>query len=213
METDNDKPIAREPWQKLLAGDAGAPPATTDARIRAAARRAVRPRAARWVLPASLAASVVLAVWMVQWQWGGAPQPAVIRESDRLAEPPSAAADEAGEPAPLPERPAMEKRAPAPAAAEAPAAGIPRQDDAPDLASFAAPPPAAAAAGKTEPEKARTASGALRESAAGQRPPEEWYADIQALRAEGRNEEAESELRRLEAAWPGWLERHHPQDH
>jgi len=81
------------------------------------------------------------------------------------------------------------------------------------MASSAAAPPATAVTGKVEPENARAPFGALRESAAGRRPPEEWYADIEALRAEGRIEEAESELERLETAWPGWLERHHPQDH
>jgi hypothetical protein len=42
------------------------------------------------------------------------------------------------------------------------------------------------------------------------RSPEDWYASIEELRAAGRNEEADSELERLEAAYPGWLEKNHP---
>jgi len=36
--------------------------------------------------------------------------------------------------------------------------------------------------------------------------PEQWYAQIEELRAAGREAEAEAELRRLEQAFPGWLE-------
>jgi hypothetical protein len=52
----------------------------------------------------------------------------------------------------------------------------------------------------------------LEESAAVSRDPEEWYEEIKALRAAGRIEDAEAELDRLEAAWPGWLEKNHPQN-
>jgi hypothetical protein len=52
---------------------------------------------------------------------------------------------------------------------------------------------------------------ALAESRAEPRTPEEWYERIEALRAEGHDQEAETELERLEAAWPGWLEKNHPQ--
>jgi outer membrane protein assembly factor BamD (BamD/ComL family) len=38
--------------------------------------------------------------------------------------------------------------------------------------------------------------------------PEAWYAAIEKLRAQGRLEEAERELERLEKAYPGWLEKH-----
>jgi outer membrane protein assembly factor BamD (BamD/ComL family) len=44
----------------------------------------------------------------------------------------------------------------------------------------------------------------LKESST-ERTPEEWYAEIEALREAGRIEEAEAELTRLEAAHPGWL--------
>jgi hypothetical protein len=46
---------------------------------------------------------------------------------------------------------------------------------------------------------------------AGPRPPEDWYADIEALRAAGRHQEADAELERLEATWPGWLEKNRAQ--
>ena len=59
---EDETPFPREPWQKLLADAADGPPETTDARIRAAARRDLAPRGLRWWLPASLAASFVLAV-------------------------------------------------------------------------------------------------------------------------------------------------------
>ncbi len=42
------------------------------------------------------------------------------------------------------------------------------------------------------------------------RTPEAWYAKIEALRDAGRIEAAEAELKKLEAAHPGWLAKHHP---
>ena len=38
------------------------------------------------------------------------------------------------------------------------------------------------------------------------------HAEIEALRADGHIEEADAELARLEAAWPGWIEKNHPQN-
>jgi len=38
--------------------------------------------------------------------------------------------------------------------------------------------------------------------------PESWYAYVEKLRAEGKVEEADRQLLRLEKAHPGWLERH-----
>ncbi|MEX2050489.1 MAG: hypothetical protein WD944_04525 [Steroidobacteraceae bacterium] len=93
MEKDDNTPFTREPWQQLLQDRADAPPETTNARIRASARRALAPRAARWCLPASLAASFLLAVLLVQWQYGDGEAPAVVTESDLASpeaiEPPS----------------------------------------------------------------------------------------------------------------------------
>ena len=81
-EKDDTTPFPREPWQRLLADDGDGPPETTDARIRAAARRDLAPRGRRWWLPASLAASFVLAVFVVQSQLGTLRVP-VRSESDR----------------------------------------------------------------------------------------------------------------------------------
>ena len=81
-EKDATTPFPREPWQRLLADDGDGPPETTDARIRAAARRDLAPRGRRWWLPASLAASFVLAVFVVQSQLGTLRVP-VLSESDR----------------------------------------------------------------------------------------------------------------------------------
>jgi len=62
--------VPREPWKRLLEASADGPPETTDARIRAAARRDLAPRGQRWWLPASLAASFVLAVLIVRSEFG-----------------------------------------------------------------------------------------------------------------------------------------------
>lgn len=83
-EKDDTTPFPREPWQRLLDDAEGGPPETTDARIRAAARRDLAPRFHRWWLPASLAASFVLAVFVVQSQFGTLHVP-VARESDHGA--------------------------------------------------------------------------------------------------------------------------------
>jgi outer membrane protein assembly factor BamD (BamD/ComL family) len=50
------------------------------------------------------------------------------------------------------------------------------------------------------------------ESHARLRTPEEWYADIEALRAAGRFEEADAELAGLKAAYPDWQPRQEQQD-
>ncbi|MDP9197914.1 MAG: hypothetical protein M3O07_01700, partial [Pseudomonadota bacterium] len=78
MATEEDKPVDREVWRRLLEEGSDAPSALTDARVRAAARRALAPHAKRWWLPASLAASLLLAVLVVQWQYGEQGPPAVL---------------------------------------------------------------------------------------------------------------------------------------
>ena len=83
-EKDDTTPFPREPWQRLHEDASDGPPETTDARIRAAARRDLAPRGRRWWLPASLAASFVLAVFVVQSQFGTLRVP-VARESDHGA--------------------------------------------------------------------------------------------------------------------------------
>jgi len=81
MTQTEDKTVDREAWRRLLDGEGEGPPELTDARIRAKARHAITPRTGRWLLPASLAASMLLAVVLVQQQYQtGAP--ATVAESD-----------------------------------------------------------------------------------------------------------------------------------
>jgi len=70
-EKDIKAPFPREPWKRLLEDSADAPPETTDARIRANARKALVPHGARWWLHAGLAASFVVAVVLAQTMFGG----------------------------------------------------------------------------------------------------------------------------------------------
>lgn len=80
MDPRNDEPFDREAWRKLLGTDTGAPTRDMDRRILAESRRTLAPRVARWWLPASLAASLLLAVLLVQRQLAVAPAP--VSESD-----------------------------------------------------------------------------------------------------------------------------------
>lgn len=220
MKTEDDAPIAREPWQRLLRERYDAPPEVTDARIRAAARRALAPRPSRWWLPASLAASVLLAVMLVQWQYGDDRLPAYVTESDVAAPPSTApeAADAAASTAVADESAALTNESAlrtekvpamdgyvAPQSARPPLLDLPQQ---------AAPVQEAVPAAPERAEEARSFGklGALKESEAAARDPEEWYREIEALRTAGHIEEADAELARLEAAWPGWLEKNHPQN-
>ena len=240
MEPDQDQPIAREPWQRLLRERYDAPPEVTDARIRQAARRALAPRPSRWWLPASLAASVLLAVMLVQWQYADDRAPAYVNESDVAAPMRAApvakdagavAADEGTTDALESAGRAREARqAPATGAAVAPPSvppplmELPAYDSAPAASAeretavtgitAGAPAQAVAPARSAPTAESRSLGklGALKESAAAPRDPEEWYEEIEALRAAGRIDDAEAELARLETAWPGWLEKNHPQN-
>ncbi|MGH8130098.1 MAG: hypothetical protein ACRES3_04500 [Steroidobacteraceae bacterium] len=250
MEKDKDQPFAREPWQRLLQDRADSPPEMTDARIRAAARRALAPRAARWWLPASLAASLLLAVLIVQWQYGDSDIAPIVSESDLAARarmpnggehdaaavadsssmesvPNAQPARQAQVPRAEPDL-AEEEFAPEPsarvggperdlkAASEVPAeeAGELAPPPVMDLPAQGAPAAAAQAEaareGKLHAEARPDAppGAAYTQTAAKLRKPEEWYAEIEKLRAAGRIEEANRELERLKAAHPGWLERH-----
>jgi hypothetical protein len=239
METQDDKPIKREPWQRLLRERYDAPPEVTDARIRAAARRALAPRPARWWLPASLAASVLLAVMLVQWQLGDDRAPAYVTESD-VAGPmgvapqavdaakdadasDEAAAQSAGSAREVREAPAVRSEV-APPSTPPPLLELPAYDAPPELArereapttaiNTSGPAREAASAAPARVEESRNLGklGSLQDSAAVPRDPEQWYAEIEALRADGHIEEADAELARLEAAWPGWIEKNHPQN-
>lgn len=217
MMQDDDTPIDRDAWRRVLQRGAGEPPRATDERIRAEARRALAPHTRRWWLSASLAASLLLAVLVVQWQYEQIGAPEAVTESDVA--------------------PTAENAAPA--AAEELSVTAPTAELAPSAAPAAAAPPAPAAAGKTAPvampareaeqraEPAEFAAPALQAESAPatgiarsapvqtraasvdeRMTPEQWYARIEELRAAGRNEEADTEQRRLEEAHPGWLERH-----
>ena len=245
MEEKDGRMIAREPWRRLLQRGADAPPETTDARIRAAARRPLAKHPARWWLPASLAASFVLAFMLVQSQFGEKPAPASVGEPG-VAEPGlrarrEPARDAAADAYTLPER--NDQGAPAEAVldrappAESPAGGLwagPRSQPAraPEVERPAEQESAAAAAGadgdaaaskelhnttvtgsrqhesKLETTTPVTGVTATAVSATRYRSPEAWYAAIEALRADGRTEEADRELEQLEKAHPGWVNEH-----
>ena len=187
-----------------------------DQRILAEARRALMPRVARWWLPASLAASLLLAVLLVQWQLADNSPPAHMTESDVLLEPAPVAVDQAAPP------PAVDMPADARESAEAPVSSAPQPaSKSPDLRERRAEVQATMAAPvqkRTEelPQTAAESAGALsnvmsRESYAESRTPEQWYADIEALRKSGRIEEANAELARFKSKYPDWLEHHqHP---
>lgn len=250
MDPRENEPFDREPWRRLLGTDSGVPPRSLDQRILSEARRALTPRVARWWLSASLAASVLLAVLIVQWQFADSGAPAHVTESDVLVSPAPDAAHKVA-PAATMEVPAERRDEPhapppsvssraidlshfetpsTPAAAEpVPARTItvtgqrkqelesarerlPDSGFAADAAAIAPPPPTPAPA----PAQAES-SGAFdnllsKESHAIPRTPEDWYAEIEALRAAGRIQEADEEVTRLEAAYPGWLERHRQQN-
>jgi hypothetical protein len=219
MMQDDDNLPDRDAWRRVLQRGAGAPPRTTDERIRAQARRALAPHTGRWWLPASLAASLLLAVLVVQWQYEDIRSPALVTESDiapaadraSAAEPLTgktaapAAAEETYVPAPAIELPALPAAPPA-AGKAAPAAMPARQaEERAGSAELAAP----SLRAESPPVTGVTQSASVhaREiSADDAETPEAWYARIERLRAAGRNEEAEAELRRLEEAHPGWLE-------
>ncbi len=191
MIQDDEDTIDRDAWRRVLRRGANEPPRATDERIRVEARRALAPHARHWWLPASLAASLLLAVLVVQWQYDEIQSPALVTESDVATrapaeEPQADIAESAPAAAQEMSAPPVMLDMPAPPAAPAPAAG------------------AAPATGMTAPAEVR----AQRISAEKTRTPEEWYAAIESLRAAGREDEADAELARLERAFPGWLEKH-----
>ena len=223
MEPRNEEPFDREAWRKLLEADSGAPTQDMDRRILAEARRALTQRVARWWLPASLAASVLLAVLIAQWQLADSGAPTPVTESDVLSAPAPIAADESA-PAAAMELPAQRQEGSAKPAAnlpppftDSPSLESRRTPAAPEVArstaaatATAAPAPAQ---GQAEAESA-VALGMLKakESHAESRTPEEWYAAIEALRTSGRIKEADAELARFKSEYPGWLERHQQQN-
>lgn len=293
MTTTEDKPVDRDAWRRLLDGGNEGPQELTDARIRAKARQALSPRTKRWWLPASLAASLLLAVVLVQRQYERPLAPAVVSESDYAVAPAEAPA--AAQPEELRRDEALQRqdsRTPDAVAAAAPERAAPREssDLKEDLRNFtpdppvvpppqidlpatsdsralsgviatgpaadatpapAAPAPAAsapaqpAAEAKREDEglgeivvsgsrsregslesttpvtqvtsadvagRSAANAGGLMKSGEAERTPEEWYAEIEKLRAAGKKRAAKRELEKLKAAHPGWLEENHPTD-
>jgi|APLak6261659701_1056019.scaffolds.fasta_scaffold11028_2 hypothetical protein len=234
MDPKNEEPFNREPWRRLLDADSGAPTQDMDRRILAEARRALTPRVVRWWLPASLAASVLLAVLIVQWQLADSGAPAHVTEYDVMSVPAPIEADEAA-PAAAMELPAQRQEESAKAAANVP----PPLTDLPPLEPRRAPASEATAAAPASPAAARSRADATatlapmpapvqeqaqaepaaalgklhaKESYEESRTPEEWYADIEALRTSGRIKEADAELARFKSKYPGWLERHQQQN-
>jgi hypothetical protein len=231
MATEQDKPVDRHAWRRLLENDSDMPSVLTDARIRTAARRALAPRAKRWWLPASLAASLLLAVLVVQWQYGEQGPPAVISESDYAAPPAEDAASRQDAPAaPAPAERGVPSAVEQPATRESRAAGEPSADEAKreldDLSEItvdagrhredaAQATPATPGTGVTQQSVTGNGAGVvgrLQKSREILPAPEDWYASIEDLRAAGRHEKADRELEQLEAAYPGWLEKNRPRD-
>jgi len=211
MDPRNEEPFDRAPWRRLLDADSAAPAMDTDRGILAQARCAIVPATARWWLPASLAASLLLAVLIVQWQLADGGAPAHLSESDVLPAP-APAVELAAPPAgmPVPEAriaPVTDEATAAMAAPRKPEQDLAREQpfNAKSHAETAIAPPPPAPAQAESP----SAIGKLQMMKSGDSPrtPEEWYARIEALRADGRMQEADEELARLEAAYPGWLER------
>lgn len=252
MSEREDIDIDREAWRRRL-GDAGAPAARVDKLIRAQARRAAAPRTSRWTLPVSLAAAVVLAVVLAQWQVEDERMHPLVDESQILKQAPDAVTDviapavvepelPAAEPGALPE--SSEVPAVPPPVLELPQADVARERDDEALGNvavtgthkaraedpsaveqetpttgvtagrLAAPRPPAAPAPAPKQENVTAAAQRRDEAGADQvkRSPEDWYAEIEALRAAGRDAEASEETRKLQAAYPGWLESRQPSE-
>ena len=190
MDPKDNEPFARTPWRRLLGAGPGEPSREMDRRILAESRRALTPRVNRWWLPASLAASVLLAVLLVQRQFAIVPAP--VSESDVVMPPTPGVAAPSTDLAAAESRSAPAAVSPAPAPAMAPSSA--RQEPA------------------LEREQAAFAKSAVDVPAAMPRPPEEWYAEIRKLRAAGRVSEADKELARFKAAYPGWLEQQDRKD-
>ncbi len=282
--TTEDKPVNRDAWRRLLDGGTDAPPELTDARIRAKARQALTPRAGRWWLPASLAASMLLAIVLVlvQQQYERPRPPSVVSEADYATAPATEPADgfrdealqrqdshpskapaaaisaravmkegaegekELGNfvpsppvvPPPMLELPAVnDSRAAQEGAADAPAVGATsapaesapttpapapkREEDVSEIvvtgnrqrsSNVESTTPVTQVTAEDVTTQGVTSIGGLQKSSEAVRPPEEWYAEIEKLRAAGKKTQAKRELKKLEEVHPGWLEKNHPTD-
>lgn len=192
------------------------PPTAVDAAILARARAAVAPRRAprRWWIPASVAATALLALSLVV-QISRETRPptgpsldearqAPVEEAATITSPPPSPATASDEPAQAPGPAGSARSAPddkivGEAVPTAPAVREARefsQSVAPKLPAMRAAP----AAASVEDDAADSAVAS----------PEEWLARIEALEAEGHEAEAARERAALEAAYPGWIARQSP---
>jgi hypothetical protein len=183
--------------------DDEAVPPMLDARVRAEARKAVKPpRRTQW-LPLAAAAVLVLAVGITLRMreqpatTAGAPVLAAKVDDAGSASVAAVAADTAA-PAPLPE--AAPPPAAPPPVAQAPAAVASRSMGA--VAAESATAEAADIAAAPVPALARAAEKRAHAAATPARSRDEWLKDIEALRAAGRLEEAEAEAARYREAYP-----------
>jgi hypothetical protein len=217
--TDKDRDLATELGRlgRIHARAARpAPPPEVDEAILARARDAVRARQQprRWWIPASVAATALIALSLVtriEQEASPAPpatdlvtagpQPATVAGDDREQGPvddppfrPVPAAKLDGAPAvqadaptskrPVPPRQAMPRRASSTPAGDEPLAGATSAEQASGLAA-----PDAGNSGRITPPIT----------------PEAWLEKIETLEAQGRTEEAARQRALLEKAYPGWL--------
>ena len=157
MEQKEQEPFDREAWRKLLGAETGAPTKEMDLRILAEARRALAPRIGRWWLPASLAASLLLAVLIVQSQLADFRKPAAVTEADVPATPATGAIQDNDAPFAITEVPVAPQDAPASAITSSPPPSVDLPSHEWTGAPAAAPPAAEAPAPATAAEPATSA--------------------------------------------------------
>jgi hypothetical protein len=235
--TDDERELAAEldRLRRIHAGAASSsPPASVDTRILLRSREALgnAPRSSRWWIPASVAATALIALSLVsriqQEATTVLPEKDVITASQPSAQASNSTADRAptgGEEPPVPEAAIAPVEA-APGASAGPDGSkriMPPRQVMPRMASEHTPVTASPEGGAdpvpadsrvTEqavaPLPRAASAGALTrkgERSAMPVSPEAWLEKIEALEAAGRTEEAASERALLETAYPGWLAR------
>jgi len=163
-----------------------APPAAVDAAVLARARAAAgRRRVPTWWVPTTLAATVVIAFSLM-----------LRVQEDATMVPAAMDATGPREGRAVPAAPAS-----APPGEEIAGTSLEVAPEAP----AAAPPALPAASSEADVTTLRAAPSA--KAAAPLPDPEAWLAEIEALEADGRMQEAAAERARLEQAYPGWLEK------
>jgi hypothetical protein len=235
--TDDERELAAEldRLRRIHAGAAGSsPPASVDTRILLRSRQALghAPRSRRWWIPASVAATALIAISLVsriqQEATTVLPEGDVITTSQPSAQASNSTVDRA---------PAGGEEPPAPEAATAPVEAAPDASAGQDGSKRVMPPRQAMPRMASEPTPVAASPQAdavpvpadshVTEQAAAPLPraastgalarkgersalpvsPEAWLEKIEALEAAGRTAEAASERALLEKAYPGWLAR------